>query len=184
MSRAGVRVGVGTRFSYDGEVVEVVEFASTQAGGEVVLKDGRGRLLRLAVKELLLSDRARIIPDGPGPASDDPQDVAAVVLDQLDDAERERVLERAAHVREVLTGFRSGSEELAAVGSPAPPTRRVSRWRAGTRRRRPSSEWPRARSSGGSRPSAGTARRDWCLPAAGRVPGTGMRSRGRRRRWR
>lgn len=27
MSRAAVRVGVGSRFSYDGEIVEVVEFA-------------------------------------------------------------------------------------------------------------------------------------------------------------
>ncbi|GFH39228.1 helix-turn-helix domain-containing protein [Streptomyces pacificus] len=118
MSRAAVRVGVGSRFSYDGEVVEVVEFAGTQAGGEVVLKDGRGRLLRLAVKELLVSDRARIIPDGPGPASDDPQEMAAVVLDRLESGERERVLERAAHVREVLTGFRSGSEELPREGEP------------------------------------------------------------------
>ncbi|MDX2757255.1 Mu transposase C-terminal domain-containing protein [Streptomyces europaeiscabiei] len=118
MSRAAVRVGVGSRFSYDGEIVEAVELASTQAGGEVVLKDGRGRLLRLAVKELLLSDRVRIIPDGPGPASDDPQETAAVVLARLNAGERELVLERAAHVREVLTGFRSGSKELAAVGEP------------------------------------------------------------------
>ncbi|WP_267246427.1 helix-turn-helix domain-containing protein [Streptomyces sp. PR69] len=120
MSRAAVRVGVGSRFSYDGEIVEVVEFAGTQAGGEAVLKDGRGRLLRLAVKELLLSDRARIIPTGPGPASDDPRETAAVVLGRLDAGERTQVLERAAHVREVLTGFRSGSEELSAVGEPRP----------------------------------------------------------------
>ncbi|MFE3559456.1 hypothetical protein ACFXKW_32065 [Streptomyces sp. NPDC059193] len=118
MSRAAVRVGVGTRFAYDGEIVEVVEFTSTHMGGEVVLKNGRNQILRLAVKELMLSDRARVIPDGPGPASDDPQDVAAVVLDQLDASERSRVLERAAHMREVLTGFRSGSEELAAEGEP------------------------------------------------------------------
>ncbi|MEV7787615.1 hypothetical protein AB0O72_19825 [Streptomyces sp. NPDC088106] len=41
-----------------------------------------------------------------------------MVLGQMDGGERERVLERAAHVREVLTGFRSGSEELPAVGEP------------------------------------------------------------------
>ncbi|MGW2710402.1 hypothetical protein ACWC4J_15620 [Streptomyces sp. NPDC001356] len=52
MSRAAVRVGVGSRFSYDGEAVEVVEFAGTQAGGEVVLKDGRDRRLLLTVKGL------------------------------------------------------------------------------------------------------------------------------------
>lgn len=149
MSRAAVRVGVGSRFSYDGEVVEVVEFAGTQAGGEAVLKDGRDRRLRLAVKELLLSDRARVIPDGPGPASDDPQQMAAAVLDWLDVGERERVLERAAHVREVLTGFRGGSEELAAGRRLVLPTRQVSRWRFGTRRRRPSSRWRLAGSSGG-----------------------------------
>ncbi|GHH06495.1 hypothetical protein [Streptomyces rubradiris] len=147
MGWAAVRVGVGSRFSYDGQIVEVVELASTQAGGEVVLKDGRGRLLRLAVKELLLSDRAHIMLDGPGP-----QETAAVVLARLDAGERELVLERAAHVREVLTGFHSGSEELPVVGSPAPPARRASRWRVGTRRRRPSWGWPRAWSSGGRLP--------------------------------
>ena len=32
--------------------------AATTAGNEVVLKDGRGRLLRISLKELLFSDRA------------------------------------------------------------------------------------------------------------------------------
>jgi hypothetical protein len=51
MSRAGVRVGVGTRFRYDGETVEVIEMAITATGNEVVLKDYHGRLTRLAVRE-------------------------------------------------------------------------------------------------------------------------------------
>ncbi|MFE4330197.1 helix-turn-helix domain-containing protein [Streptomyces sp. NPDC056831] len=113
MSRAGVRVGVGTRFRYDGESVEVVEMAATTAGNEVVLKDGHGRLLRLSLKELLFSDRAAISPDGPGPSADDEGEIASVVLGQLDVAEKRKVLERAEHVREVLTGYRSGSPELA-----------------------------------------------------------------------
>ncbi|MGI5281604.1 hypothetical protein [Streptomyces rochei] len=54
----------------------------------------------------------------PGPAADDPQETAAVVLARPDAGEREQVLQRAAQVREVLTGFRSGSEELAAEGEP------------------------------------------------------------------
>ncbi|MFE0332101.1 hypothetical protein ACFW08_35895 [Streptomyces sp. NPDC058960] len=49
MSRAGARVEVGTRFRYDGETVEVVEMVPTTAGNEVVLKDGRGRVLRLSL---------------------------------------------------------------------------------------------------------------------------------------
>ena len=39
MSSAGVRVGVGTRFRFDGETVEVIEMAITAAGNEAVLKD-------------------------------------------------------------------------------------------------------------------------------------------------
>ncbi|MEV5363583.1 transposase [Streptomyces cellulosae] len=118
MSRAAARVGVGTRFRYDGETVEVVEMAATTAGNEVVLKDGHGRLLRLSLKELLFSDRAVISPDGPGPSADDEGEIASVVLGQLAEAEKQKVLERAEHVREVLTGYRSGSPELARDGEP------------------------------------------------------------------
>lgn len=60
MSRAAARVGVGTRFRYDGETAEVVEMAANTAGSEVVLKDGQGRLLRLPLKELPFSERAVI----------------------------------------------------------------------------------------------------------------------------
>ncbi|WP_425831670.1 transposase [Streptomyces fractus] len=120
MSRAGARVGVGTRFRYDGETVEVVEMAATTAGNEVVLKGGHGRLLRLSLKELLFSDRAVISPDGPGPSADDEGEIASVVLGQLAEPEKQRVLERAEHVREVLTGYRSGSRELARDGEPRP----------------------------------------------------------------
>src|SRR5712691_2498028 len=118
MSTAGVRVGVGTRFRYDGETVEVIEMAVTATGNEVVLKDHHGRLMRLAVRELLLSDRAQVIPDSPGPSSDDPDEPATVTLAELTEAERDAVLERAAHIREVLTGYRSGSAELAGAGEP------------------------------------------------------------------
>jgi transposase InsO family protein len=120
VSSAGVRVGVGTRFRYDGETVEVIEMAITATGNEVVLKDNHGRVMRLAVKELLLSDRAQVIPDSPGPASDDDEDLASVVLAQLSHGQRDALLERAAHMREVLTGYRSGSAEVAEEGEPRP----------------------------------------------------------------
>ncbi|MGP3964633.1 hypothetical protein ACTWPT_52620 [Nonomuraea sp. 3N208] len=68
MSHGTVRLGIGARLVYDGEAVEVVEFAATGAGNEVVLKDGRGRMLRVSVKELLFSDRATIVPRKPEPA--------------------------------------------------------------------------------------------------------------------
>jgi hypothetical protein len=72
------------------------------------------------VKELLLSDRARVIPDAPGPSGDDDEDVAGVVLSQLSKAEQDGLRERAGHVREVLTGYRSGASELAVEGAPRP----------------------------------------------------------------
>lgn len=118
MSGAAARVGVGARFRLDGETVEVVEMTATAAGNEVVLKDGRGQVCRLTLKELLFSERARLIPDQVGPSADDVDEIASVVLGQLREGERQRVLERAEHVREVLTGFRSGSPELAREGEP------------------------------------------------------------------
>ena len=120
MTRINARVGVGTRFLYDGDPFEVVAMRPTNAGNELVLRavTGRRDLLMVSLRELLASDRARVIPDLPGPSSDDPDDLASVVLAQLTDSEREAVLERAAHVREVLTGFRSGSAELAGEGEP------------------------------------------------------------------
>lgn len=121
MSSAAVRVRVGTRFCYDGEVVEVVELLGTQAGTEVVLKNVTGRrIVRVSVRELLTSDRARVIPDSAGPRADDSQELASVLLAELTDPERAQVLERAAHVREVLTGYRSGMAELADGGEPRP----------------------------------------------------------------
>jgi hypothetical protein len=48
------------------------------------------------------------------------KDRASVVLTELSDAQRETINERAAHVREMLTGYRSGSAELAQPGEPRP----------------------------------------------------------------
>lgn len=119
MTGAGVRVGVGTRFFYDGETVEVVEMLSTAAGNEVVVKDATGRQYRrFALKELLACERAQVIPTGPGPASDDDQEVAGVVLTQLTTTEQEQLTARAAHVREVLTGYRSGNPLIADPDEP------------------------------------------------------------------
>ncbi len=94
MSGVGVRVGLGTRFRYDGETVEVVEVTASPSGMEVVLVDGRHRLLRLSVRELLLSDRAQVLPDGHGPQATDDEAAAAIVLGQLTEPQRQQVLAR------------------------------------------------------------------------------------------
>ncbi|MCX4607725.1 MULTISPECIES: helix-turn-helix domain-containing protein [Streptomyces] len=120
MSGAGTRLGVGTHFRLDGETVEVVDFASLATGMEVVLKDGRDRLARMSLRELLTSDRAELIHDRSGPSSGDDENVAAVVLNRLTRDEKKDVLERAGHVREMLTGYRSGSEDLSQPDEPRP----------------------------------------------------------------
>ncbi|WP_406252699.1 helix-turn-helix domain-containing protein [Streptomyces atratus] len=120
MSGAGTKLGVGTHFRLDGETVEVLDFAILATGMEVVLKDGRDRLARMSVRELLTSDRAELIHDRSGPSSADDEDVAAVVLNRLAKHEKKEVLERAEHVREMVTGYRSGSEDLARPDEPRP----------------------------------------------------------------
>jgi hypothetical protein len=46
--------------------------------------------------------------------------LASVVLAQLSYGQRDALLEKAAHIREVLTGYRSGSPEIAGEGEPRP----------------------------------------------------------------
>jgi hypothetical protein len=120
MTRGNVRVGVGTRFLYDGDPFEVVEMRAATVGNELVLRatGGKRDLLCVSLRELLSNERARVIPDLPGPSSDDPHEPASVVLAELTKSERDAVLVRADHIREVLTGYRSGSAELASAGEP------------------------------------------------------------------
>lgn len=118
MGQAGVRVGVGTRFVYDGEPVAVVEMSASAHGNEILVRDGRDRRFRLSLREVLASGRARVIPDGPGPSSDEPRETASVVLGQLTAEAPREARERAADVNEVLSGYRSGSEDLAGPGEP------------------------------------------------------------------
>ncbi|MFF0813318.1 Mu transposase C-terminal domain-containing protein [Streptomyces albogriseolus] len=118
MTWAGTRIGVGTWFEYDGETVEVIELVATAGGNEVVLRDGQARVRRVSLKELLFSGRAVVAPDSPGPAGSDPGEIATVVLGQLSEPERQRIRDRAGHIREVLTGYRSGTSRLALPGEP------------------------------------------------------------------
>lgn len=121
MSNSGVRVGVGARVVYGGQLLEVAELHAGPSGTETLLRPcrGQGGVVRVSLWELLTGRRARLVPDGEGPsANDDGVEPADVVLSTLPEAERAMVVERAAHIREVLTGYRSGTAELAASGEP------------------------------------------------------------------
>lgn len=121
MSDGLVRVGVGTRVIYDGELMQVIEIHAAAAGTVVVLRSASregGGVLRVALRELLSGKRARVVPDGSGPQSDDEDDPAGVVLSAMTESERRELAERAAHLREALTGYRSGTPELMMDGEP------------------------------------------------------------------
>ncbi|WP_396911365.1 Mu transposase C-terminal domain-containing protein [Mycolicibacterium sp.] len=122
MSDAAVRVGVGTRVVHEGELLEVTELHAGPSGTEAVLRasGGRGGVVRMTLQALLAGRRTRLVPGGDGPNADDDVEPADVVLSALSDGERSVVHERAAHIREVLTGHRSGTAELAAPGEPRP----------------------------------------------------------------
>lgn len=119
--RAAVRFGVGTTFVYDGETVTIVEMTPTGYGNDVRVTDRGGqRCYWLSARELLASGRAHMLSSDEGPHSDDDVEVAGTVLANLTEPQRSEVAEKAAHVREVLTGYRSGTPELKLVGEPRP----------------------------------------------------------------
>jgi transposase InsO family protein len=102
---------IGSRVIYDGEICTVLALA----GDRVTVQEQRsGRALSVRIASLLavpgrgLLDPAVAVRVGAvGPA-----------LASLTDAEMTAVCERAAHLREVLMGYRSGSAEQALPGEP------------------------------------------------------------------
>jgi transposase-like protein len=112
-----VRIGVGTCVMYDGAVHEVTEWLPTVHGTDVVLR-GPNSVCRMSVVELVSGTRARLLIDTAGPESADQMVPAAVALSSLPREGLREIREKAAHVREVLTGYRSGSSETATAGEP------------------------------------------------------------------
>jgi transposase InsO family protein len=104
-----VVIGPGSRFSFDGEVVEVTGFEGTR----VTLRDGRDRWRTLGLAGFLAGAVPVEAPDArPAPVGP--------LLAGLSGGEQSVVTERAGHVREVLTGYRSGTAEAARPGEPRP----------------------------------------------------------------
>ena len=90
-------------------------------GTQVTVRGLRTKTVqRFLLREPRDPENARLVCTEAGPASDDDQEAAAVRLAFLTATERKEVVELADHVREVLTGFRSGSAELARPGEPKP----------------------------------------------------------------
>lgn len=128
MKPAGVRVGIGTRFIYDGEVIEVVAVYAAGGALELLAKSSRTESVRrFAIEELISSDRSRLLSEDlvAADASSD-SGSASVDWSAVPDSGRVQARERSAHIREVLTGYRSGCAETALPHEPRPcykPTR-------------------------------------------------------------
>lgn len=123
MSTSTVRLGVGTRVIYDGELLEIAELHAGPAGTEAVLRPchGQGAIVRVALQHLVAGQRGVVVPDAAGVCAEDSVEPAGVVLSALSDSDRAELVERAAHIREVLTGYRCGAAELAIPGEPRSP---------------------------------------------------------------
>jgi transposase InsO family protein len=120
MTRAGVNVGIGTHFSYDGEIIEIVEWHMVNGAVEVLAKDLRAQTVRrFALSELMLSERSRLLTgDLVEEVSEFEGDPAMIKWAAASESVRHEARERSAHVREVLTGYRSGHAETALRGEP------------------------------------------------------------------
>lgn len=101
-----VLLQVGARFAFDGELVEVVQFD----GARTCVRDGQDRWRTVSSTGFLVRASAAGAP----PATE----ALGTRLAAVPSAQRAAVAERAGHVREVLTGYRSGSAEAALVGEP------------------------------------------------------------------
>ena len=111
MKPAVVSLGVGTWLRHDGDTWQVLSLD----GVGVLIKDRRGRQRQVLLEYLLThpSTSPVLSDDHGGEPAVGPLLAAVGPLEQLE--------ERAAHIREVLTGYRSGSAERALPGEPRPP---------------------------------------------------------------
>ena len=156
-------IGPGSRLSFDGEVVEVSGFEGTR----VTLRDGRDRWRTLGLAGFLARRRSGGGAGGPGRP-------VGPLLAGLSGGEQSVVTERAGHVREVLTGYRSGQRRRPGRASRARTTTRPGRSAAGRRPRPASLAWRAGRSAAGCAPTGTAGRPGWWMPAGSAADGSAL----------
>jgi transposase InsO family protein len=108
---ATVRLCTGTRLVHDGTVLTVVGIDAER----LRLRDASGRVSLIHTATLMGSAATRIIGEEPPAAA-----AVAPLLDSLDVDAAAETRQRLAHVRELLTGYRSGDPALPEPGEPRP----------------------------------------------------------------
>lgn len=116
---ARCRIEIGTRCRYDGQNYTVTELLPTAAGTDVLLS-ALGSAVRVSLVTLVEGVRAQIIPTTTGPSSTDDLDPASVILASLTAGQTREIRKRCDHIREMLSGYRSGSAELREADEPRP----------------------------------------------------------------
>ncbi|MBL7495265.1 transposase [Frankia sp. CNm7] len=109
MSRA-VSLYVGAVFTYDGELCEVVQLD----GVRITVRSAGDKWRTVRLAEFLTGVSAPALADERIDAALGP------ALAGLSEAGRAELAERSDHVREALSGYRSGTAELARPGEPRP----------------------------------------------------------------
>jgi transposase InsO family protein len=113
MSELVATVTVGARLRHDGETFQVVDFT----GRRITLQSAGGRERQVEIGWLLGHPSTEFLGAGLGQA---PLPAVGPEFAVLTESEHAALAERAAHVREVLSGYRSGSADLAAPDEPRP----------------------------------------------------------------
>src|SRR3546814_4627513 len=108
-------VAPGAQLVYDGEMCTVAEIGD----GAVIVRTADGSTRRLRMLDVLrpASEGGTAHVPGRSPDDDESQPLMLVWSDATESAQA-AAHERADHVREVLTGYRSGSREIAREGEP------------------------------------------------------------------
>jgi transposase InsO family protein len=104
---------VGARLRHDGETFQVVDFA----GRRITLQSAGGRERQVEIGWLLGHPSTELLGARLGQA---PLPAVGPEFAALTEREHAALAERAAHVCEVLSGYRSGSADLAAPDEPRP----------------------------------------------------------------
>ena len=111
MSGQVLNLTPGSRLSLDGDVVEVTAIEGTR----VTIRNTRTRQFSaMQISRLVASAR----PGGGTRQSGDSGESPGLMLGSLTDRQRGQLAERAGHVREVLTGYKSGHPDEARPGEP------------------------------------------------------------------
>ena len=105
----------GSDFVYDGEPCTVVEICD----GAVITRNRAGKMRRLRMVDVLRPRSEGGAAHIPGRTREEEEATPiGVIWADATDSVKAKSLERADHIREVLTGYRSGTPEIARAGEP------------------------------------------------------------------